>query len=175
MAEERGAPEVEGIDGLELIGEGGFASVYRGHQSAFRRDVAVKVLDRQGLDSDDQRRFDRECQAMGALSSHPGIVTLHHAGYTAAGRPYLVMEYVAGGTLHDRISTNGAMGWQDVSALGARLAGALETAHRAGVLHRDIKPANILRDRFGRGPCRGRHGIAACRVTEGLHRAGRPS
>ncbi len=86
---------------------------------------------------------------MGALSDHPGIVTLYDAGYTRDERPYLVMPYVAGGTLHDRIVNSGPMSWQDVTALGVRLSGALETAHRAGVLHRDIKPANVLCSDYG--------------------------
>jgi serine/threonine protein kinase len=123
--------------------------VYRGHQAAFRRDVAVKVIQRSGLDEDDRRRFDRECQAMGALSNHPGIVTLFDAGFTADGRPYLVMAYARDGTLHDRVAADGAMGWQEVSRMGVRLSGALEAAHRAGVLHRDVKPANVLLSEYG--------------------------
>ena len=84
------APIIDGIDDLVEIGRGGFAIVYRGHQTAFRLDVAVKVLSRSGLDADDRRRFERECQAMGLLSDHPGIVTLFDAGFTADGRPYMV-------------------------------------------------------------------------------------
>ncbi len=142
-------PTIAGIEGLELIGRGGFAVVYRGRQPAFRRDVAVKVLLRSGLGADDRRRFDRECQAMGALSEHPGIVTLYDAGFTADERPYLVMAYVRDGTLADRLAARGPMGWQEATGLGVRLAGALETAHLAGVLHRDIKPANVLRAEYG--------------------------
>ncbi|NND76292.1 MAG: protein kinase [Ilumatobacter sp.] len=142
-------PRVDGIEGLTLIGRGGFATVYRGRQPAFRRDVAVKVLQRSGLDDRDRRRFDRECQAMGALSGHPAIVTLYDAGYTDDGQPYLVMAYVPDGTLHDLIARSGPLSAPDVLRLGVRLSGALETAHRAGVLHRDIKPANVLRDRYG--------------------------
>ncbi|NND76002.1 MAG: BMP family ABC transporter substrate-binding protein [Ilumatobacter sp.] len=143
------APVIDGIEGMVLVGEGGFAIVYRGHQPAFRRDVAVKVLQRTGLGAEDRRRFDRECQAMGALSDHPGIVTLYDAGFTEDHRPYMVMPFVSEGTLADRLAAAGPLSWQDVTELGVRLCGALETAHRAGVLHRDIKPANILRSRYG--------------------------
>lgn len=139
---------MQGIEGLTVVGRGGFATVYRGRQPAFHRDVAVKVLQRSELDTDDRRRFERECQAMGALSNHPGIVTLYDAGFTADERPYLVMSYVPDGSLQDRLS-RGPIPWQEVTVIGVRLAGALETAHRAGVVHRDVKPANVLRSAYG--------------------------
>lgn len=141
-------PLIVGIDDLQLIGQGGFASVYRGHQAAFRRDVAVKVLQRTELDGEGRRRFERECQAMGSLSNHPGIVTLFDAGFTEDERPYIVMAFVPDGTLQDRL-VSGPLPWGEVSVLGARLAGALETAHRVGVIHRDVKPANVLRADYG--------------------------
>ncbi len=149
MATGHDAPTIDGMDGLVEIGRGGFALVYRAHQAAFRRDVAIKVLTRSGLDADDKRRFERECQAMGLLSDHPGIVTLYDAGFTDDGRPYMVMAHVGGGSLADHLATDGPMSWAEVSKLGVRLSGALETAHRAAVLHRDIKPANILRSDYG--------------------------
>ncbi len=141
-------PRVDGIEELEPVGQGGFATVYRGRQPAFGRDVAVKVLQASGLNPDDQRRFERECRVMGTLSGHPGIVTLYDAGFTADGRPYLVMPYFPDGALDDRLAS-GPMTWQEVSVLGVQLAGALETAHRAGVVHRDIKPGNVLRSHYG--------------------------
>lgn len=143
------APKIDGIDGLELIGRGGFALVYRGHQSAFRRDVAVKVLQGSDVADEDRRRFERECQAMGALSDHPAIVTLYSAGLTDQHQLYLVMEFVPGGSLQEEIEANGPMDWRTVVELGARLCGALEAAHHSGVLHRDIKPANVLQSRYG--------------------------
>ena len=149
MADDNTSIVIDGIDDLEEIGRGGFAVVYRGHQRAFRRDVAVKVLTRSGLDADDKRRFERECQAMGILSDHPGIVTLFDAGFTADGRPYMVMAHVGGGALSDHLADHGRMSWEDVTRLGVRMCGALETAHRADVLHRDIKPANVLRSNYG--------------------------
>ncbi len=149
MADFDQAPTIPGIEGLELVGHGGFAVVYRGYQPAFSRDVAVKVVVRSGLHADDRRRFERECQAMGRVSDHPGIVTLHDAGFTSDGRPFMVMAFVPAGSLRDRLDTKGPLSWPAVIQLGVHLAGALETAHRAGVLHRDVKPANVLLSHYG--------------------------
>jgi len=143
-----------GIDGLtdaQEIGVGGFATVFRAYQSAFRRTVAVKVLATLNLDDAARERFERECQAMGALSDHPNIVTVYGAGFTTGqqSRPYLVMAYLAGGSLAERIAQSGPLPWQDATLYGVHLAGALETAHRAQIVHRDIKPANVLMSAFG--------------------------
>lgn len=143
-----------GIDGLTdavEIGVGGFATVYKAYQPAFRRTVAVKVLATLNLDDAARERFERECQAMGSLSDHPNIVTVYGAGFTGGqqSRPYLVMAYLPGGSLAERISQSGPLPWQDASLYGVHLAGALETAHRADIIHRDIKPANVLMSAFG--------------------------
>ncbi len=140
-----------GIAGLgpgTPIGRGGFGTVYKAEQPAFRRTVAVKVLSGT-LDDRTQRRFERECQAMGALSDHPGIVTIYDAGTTASGAPYLVMAFHAGGSIEDRIANDGAMGWEAGVRLGVEVAAALSAAHRIEVLHRDVKPANILLSGYG--------------------------
>ena len=141
-----------GISGLEdaaEIGRGGFATVYRAHQPAFRRTVAVKLLAAGELDDVARSRFERECQAMGSLSDHPGIVTVHDAGFTDDGRPYLVMAHMIDGSLSDKLAGFVPLPWPEGVALGVKLAGALETAHRADVLHRDIKPANVLISPYG--------------------------
>ena len=101
-----------GIDGLQQaqeIGVGGFATVYRAYQPAFRRTVAVKVLATPNLDRASRERFERECQAMGTLADHPHIVTILDSGYTRKGRPYLVMAYLPGGSLQDRVDRHGAI------------------------------------------------------------------
>jgi serine/threonine-protein kinase PknK len=141
-----------GIDGLSdatLAGRGGFASVYRANQPDFRRTVAVKILSAPETDLVARSRFDRECQAMGALSEHPNIVTLYDAGFLADGRAYLVMSFMEGGSLHELAHGPDKPSWQEVATIGTKLAGALETAHRAGILHRDIKPANVLISAYG--------------------------
>ena len=154
---------IPGIEGGIPVGRGGSAVVYRAQQPAFRRTVAVKVLAVPDLDDGSRRRFERECQAMGLLSDHPGIVTVYEAGFTTIGRPYLIMAFVDGGTLDDRINREGPADPEAVTRMGVTLAGALETAHHADVIHRDIKPENVLLS--GYGPQLSDFGIA--RITGG--------
>ncbi|MEV6362258.1 protein kinase domain-containing protein [Nocardia asteroides] len=132
-----------GFEDAEEIGRGGFGVVYRCTQPDLDRVVAVKVLTAQ-LDADGLHRFVREQQAMGRLSGHPNIVTIFHAGTTHAGHPYLVMPYHERGSLEQHIHSAGPLDWAATLRLGVKMAGALESAHRVGVLHRDVKPANIL-------------------------------
>ncbi|MCX6465242.1 MAG: serine/threonine-protein kinase, partial [Pseudonocardiales bacterium] len=140
-----------GIPGLldaRLLGRGGFGTVYSATEPEFGRTVAVKVL-RQRFDDDAVRRaFARECRAMGAVSGHPHIVTVHRGGATADGAPYIVMDLMSGGSLADRVE-RGPLPWPEVLDIGVVLAGALETAHHHGVLHLDLKPANVLVSRYG--------------------------
>ncbi len=141
--------EIPGVEALEEVGRGGMAVVYRGRQPAFSRDVAVKVVTVAGVDERMRRRFEQELQAVGALSEHPNIITVHGAGDTDDGLPYLVMGYQPGGSLADRLRSRGPLPWQEVADIGVKMAGALASAHRAGVLHRDVKPENILVSQFG--------------------------
>lgn len=150
---------IPGLTDAERVGSGGFATVYRAEQAAFRRQVAVKVLDARDLDETARARFERECHALGLLAGHPGIVTVYDGGFTASGHPYLVMEYLRGGSLEDRVAAGGALPWREVATIGAQVAEALQEAHDAGIVHRDVKPANVLVDRFGR-PQLGDFGIA---------------
>src|SRR5947199_10271737 len=85
------APVVPGYEIGELVGRGAFGDVYLARQPAFSRQVAVKVL-MDTLDDRDAARLLRECQALGAASTHPNIVTVHDAGFTHEGRGFLVME-----------------------------------------------------------------------------------
>lgn len=133
----------EGFEDAEEIGRGGFGVVYRCAQPDLDRVVAVKVLTAE-LDPDGLQRFVREQQAMGRLSGHPHIVAVFQAGTTHGGHPFLVMPYHAQGSLEQRIHTVGPLDWTATLSLGVKMAGALETAHRADILHRDVKPSNIL-------------------------------
>lgn len=138
---------IEGFEGAVEVGRGGFAVVYRARQPALNRQVAIKVL--APADTTNQRRFEREGWAMGTLSGHPNIVNVLETGITSAGQPYIVMTYLAHGSLADRVGGEGALPWPEVCRIGVKLAGALEAAHRSGTLHRDVKPENVLLSDYG--------------------------
>lgn len=130
------------VDAIE-IGRGGFGVVFRCHEQSVGRTVAVKLLNA-GLDPTNRARFFREGRAMGRLSGHPNVVEVLQVGETTGGRPFIVMPYLARGSLAAFIENDGPVSWSDAARIGVRLAGALESAHRVGTLHRDVKPANVL-------------------------------
>ncbi|MEE6165494.1 MULTISPECIES: protein kinase domain-containing protein [unclassified Mycolicibacterium] len=132
-----------GFDDVAEIGRGGFGVVFRCLESELDRIVAVKLLTAD-LDADTLARFLREQRALGRLSGHPNIVDIHRVGVTESKRPFLVMPYRGRGSLDRHVRANGPLNWPEVLKTGIKIAGALETAHRAGTLHRDVKPANIL-------------------------------
>lgn len=140
--------EAEGFYGAEPVGRGGFGVVYRCRQPSLDRVVAIKVLN---ADSDDVdlENFEREQRAMGRVSGHPNIVPVLHSGLTFTGRPFIVMPYLGRNTLSAWIRQHGPLAVGEALTVGVRLAGALETAHRAGVLHRDVKPPNVLLSAYG--------------------------
>ncbi|HEX6596758.1 MAG TPA: serine/threonine-protein kinase, partial [Acidimicrobiales bacterium] len=140
--------DIPGYSRLAEVDRGGFATIYRAWQPTFEREVAVKVLSGR-IDETALRSFRRECSAIGGLSGHPNIVTVYEAGTSGDGRPFIVMEYLHGGSLAHRLAEHGPLEVADVLRLGVLVAGALESAHRAGILHRDLKPENILLSRLG--------------------------
>ncbi|BAH51966.1 protein kinase domain-containing protein [Rhodococcus opacus] len=137
-----------GFDDAVEIGRGGFGVVYRCTQADLDRTVAVKVLTVE-LDEENRARFFREQRAMGRLTGHPNIVGVLQVGATDSGVPYIVMPYHPHGSLEARIRRDGPLELGEVLRLGVKIAGAVETAHRLGILHRDVKPANILLTDYG--------------------------
>ncbi len=141
-----------------MLGSGGFADVFLYEQNMPRRLVAVKVL-LAGVVNDDLRQmFQAEANLMAQLSSHPSILTVYQASVAADGRPYLVMEYCSASIGQRYRAVQLPLG--EVLSIGVRIASAIETAHRSGVLHRDIKPSNILTTAYGH-PVLSDFGIAA--------------
>ncbi len=131
----------------EELGRGGMATVYRALDPRFKRDVAVKVLPTQFTDEPVFRaRFEREAQTIAALE-HPGIVPVYDFGEEER-QPYLVMRYMPGGSLADRLK-QGPMPIHDITHIITRLASALDAVHSKGIIHRDLKPANVLFDQYG--------------------------
>ena len=131
---------------VEGIGRGGMASVFRAVDPELNRDVAIKVLPSfQTEDPTFVERFRQEAQAVARLT-HPNIIRVHDFGEDK-GFTYIVMEYVTGGTLMDRL--NRQLPLADVVDLVSPIAQALDYAHGQGIVHRDIKPANVLLDANG--------------------------
>ncbi|MBO0685702.1 MAG: serine/threonine protein kinase, partial [Candidatus Dormibacteraeota bacterium] len=139
-------PNIPGVELLEEIGRGGMGVVYLGRQAKLDRLVAVKVL-RSWTAVDDElvERFLREARA--AALTDAAIVPLHDVGVVEETH-YLVMAYMPGGSLREVIESR-RLAPAEVAMVGRRIAGALATAHGAGVLHRDVKPSNILLDARG--------------------------
>ncbi|MBS9376534.1 protein kinase domain-containing protein [Rhodococcus sp. B50] len=150
--------DVLGLIDAHEIGRGGFGVVYRCLQPDLDRTVAVKVLT-QDLDEANRSRFLREQRAMGRLTEHPNIVTVLEVGVTASGHPFIVMPYYPLGSLDAMIRRSGPYTVDQALRLGVKMAGALASAHRLGILHRDVKPGNILLSNY-REPALTDFGIA---------------
>ena len=126
---------------LEKVGAGGMGVVYRARDEQLERDVALKVLPSGTLDNEASRRnFRKEALALAKLN-HPNIETVYEFA-TQDGMDFLVMEFVPGKTLADKL-LNGVLPEKEVVALGMQIAAALGEAHERGIVHRDLKPRNI--------------------------------
>jgi hypothetical protein len=128
------------------LASGGMAAVWEAHDELLDRDVAVKILaPHLGEDDRARRRFQREARAAAGLSSHPHVVTIYDVG-EHAGRVFMVMEIMRGGTLSDRLKSGRHIGSETAVRWMREAAEALDAADDAGVVHRDIKPGNLLLD-----------------------------
>jgi len=131
-----------------FLGAGGMGAVYQAYQPRLKRVVALKllpeVLSRQ---AGYLERFDREAQTIAALE-HPHIVPIYDYG-AEEGISYIVMRYLGGGSLEERLSERGALPLKEATQILRQIASALDYAHRHGVIHRDIKPSNVMFDDHG--------------------------
>ena len=132
---------------LSPLGAGGMGEVYRAKDTRLGRDVALKVLPEHMSSLPELRqRLEREAQTISQLS-HPHICTLHDVGHQD-GIDYLVMEYLEGETLADRLG-KGPLPVEQALKFGIEIASALDVAHRNGIIHRDLKPGNVMLTRSG--------------------------
>ncbi len=129
------------------VGAGGMGEVYRARDTRLDRVVAIKILpSRFSENPEAKQRFEREARTISSLN-HPNICTLHDVGHQD-GIDYLVMEYLEGETLADRLR-KGPLPVLQVLKHGAEICDGLEKAHRSGVVHRDLKPGNIMLTKTG--------------------------
>jgi serine/threonine-protein kinase len=128
----------------ELIAYGGMAEVYRANDEKLGRKVAVKVLsERYASDDELHARFLREARTAASLSGEPNVIVIHDVGETRRKLPFIVMEFVPGGTVadrlrHGRVPADESLRWLEQAA------SALDRAHERGIVHRDVKPGNLL-------------------------------
>jgi serine/threonine protein kinase/Tol biopolymer transport system component len=139
---------------LSALGAGGMGEVYKARDTRLARTVAVKVLpDAVAGEASFRARFEREARAIAALS-HPHICAIYDVGRDGTGAApavdFIVMEYLEGETLADRLARSAVpLPLDQVLTIGAAVADALDRAHRAGIVHRDLKPANVMLTRSG--------------------------
>jgi serine/threonine protein kinase len=134
--------ELGGYRLVEEIGRGSAGTVFVGEYGSLRRPFAIKVLHEHLVTDESADRMLAEARALSVLD-HPGIVKVLDCGMTADGRAYIVMEYLAGEQLHQRLR-HGPLTEQQVVLFARQLASALEVAHAAGIIHRDVKPENAF-------------------------------
>lgn len=138
------APELEIV---RRLGSGSTGEVFLAREPALKRLVAVKVLSPALVGDEVARiRFEREAAAVAALN-HANAVTVHRFGYTSEGVPYLVLQYVNGVTLAERLAAEGPLPVAEARRILGDVAAGLAAAHRSGFVHRDIRPGNVLWER----------------------------
>ena len=134
-------PSIRGLEVLRPLGQGGMGIVFEAYDPQLRRRVALKMLGRQRAPAEWLDRIRLEAEAAARLS-HPHVVQIYAVG-DVDGQPYVVLEYVGGGTLADRLQGR-PQPPREAAALAAQLARAIHFAHERRVIHRDLKPRNVL-------------------------------
>lgn len=157
-------PVLPGFTHVRALGTGGFSDVFLYEQDLPRREVAVKVMLAEHGDTDLTAMFITEADALARLEAHSSILRIYSASRAADGRPYLVMEFCP--SSYATVFREYILSVPEVLDTGIRIAGALESVHRAGLFHRDIKPSNILRTSSGQ-PVLSDFGVAAPRYFAG--------
>jgi serine/threonine-protein kinase len=133
-----------GLEIVRRLGRGSMANVYLAREQQLKRLVAVKVLSpKLARDKSARKRFEREAQAVAALS-HPNIVAVHTVGRLSNDLPYIIMQYVKGRTMEERLQAEGPLPMDEARGVIVAVASALSAAHRKGIVHRDIRPDNVL-------------------------------
>jgi len=133
----------------ELLGRGGMGEVFRAHDTALDRDVAIKFVAADKLADPEARvRLLREAKAAAGLD-HPGICPVYEAGESPDGRAFIVMQFVEGRPLSE-LATNGLLPVRETLGYAVQIAEALSAAHHRGIVHRDLKPSNVMVDASGR-------------------------
>lgn len=143
-----------------LLGRGGMSEVWCATDLELGRRVALKLL----APHEDNARFEREARAVAALA-HPNVTQLYDYG-ESDDRPFMVLEYLPGGSLEDLLRAHGALADEDTHRIGSEIAAGLAHAHSRGVVHRDLKPSNVLFDDEGRAKIAD-FGIARMAAGEG--------
>jgi hypothetical protein len=138
-----------GFDEASVIAVDASATTYRAVQPELRRTVAVRLQHAPMSDTAARRRFAEQCAILGGLGGHPNIVEVYDCAVGAQNRPFVVMELPAGGTLAQRLERDGPLSWSECLHMAVSLAGALATAHRAGVIHGTVSPDLVLVSAYG--------------------------
>src|SRR5579885_2156195 len=132
-----------------VAGHGGMATVFAAHDTVLDRRVAIKLLQRKRDDGGLlHARFEREARAEAKIV-HPNVVSVHDIGESDDGRPFIVMDYVAGSSLQELLAEEAPLSSERVAIIGMGIARALAAAHALNIVHRDVKPANVIVDEQG--------------------------
>jgi len=159
----RSEDEFPGFTDVQLIGSGGFSSVFRARETSTNRLVALKKLTQNVASDALGRTVRRELDALAILGTHPNIVTLYRLIDLEGAHPILVLELCE--QSYDDLLKSGPLSPQNAISTSIKIAGALQTAHEAGILHRDVKPQNILKTQYGQ-PALADFGISRLQGTE---------
>lgn len=154
------------FDVLQTLGTGTVATVFLARERALSRLVAIKVMDPATASDDTTRkRFEREAQSAASLAAHPHVVSVYRYGVLPEGDPFIIMQYVKGRTMEERLAAEGRLPIDEALSTLAGVASALALAHRQGIVHRDVRPGNVLWDEEAGTALLTDFGIAALTAT----------